>query len=1295
MRGPPTFGIWLSLAALFLGSYFFLYSVKYYLATLVMLLSFPVLSERRTHTNGSGHTEGNAHPHGLMRFLRRGHGNGQCNGNGNANGPIHHLRRFKGLRRWLIGAGRQGDRGPQPAALASLPSRRGPRRLGWVLVGAIVLALGGVGFGALHAPSAQAAGTTFYLHGAGPFTLDTTTPTGAAPQTFSMTAAGAGRTWVSTTPTGAAQTILSTSTFTFNYWTAASPAGTAAVTLKLGYSSGSTCGSGIANVQTGPEVKPANGNVTATLPVASAAGDLLIATVVGGNNVAPFTGPAGWTRAASTGQTGDGEVEIWYLPDSPAGVTSATFTSASGVSIGQLSEWRGAAAAPLDGSGTATSAVTVASTTVSTITADATAGDLGITAATWTSGNFTSGAGWSTLYHDNPIASASDSQLGLPAAVASEIVTSTAATLWAGAIATFSPAAVTPIAQSDVTLNPAVGGLSTAAFSPAADVAVPAGSFLCFSVSVNTVTGGGLLLNSDAATTPTNLNPVNKGNTTTAVTSSVNPSVSGQSVTYTATVMAMAPGSGTPTRTVNFRDAGVTIAGCGAQAVSVAGMATCTVTYVGVGGHTISGVYSGDANFNPSTSANLTQTVNKGSTTTAVTSSANPSVSRQIVTYTATVTANPPASGIPTGMVSFQDSGVNIAGCVNQTVLAGIATCGVTYAGMGSHNIIAIYNGDPDFLPSTSATLVQTVNQDATTTTLSSSANPSVSGQSVTYTATVAANPPGSGTPTGMVTFLDGGVNICAGSPMVGGVAVCNDTFAGVGTHSITAFYNGDANFMAGTSATLTQTVNQDATTTTLSSSANPSVSGQSVTYTATVTANPPGSGTPTRTVTFQDGGVNIAGCAGSPMVGGVAVCNDTFAGIGTHSITAFYNGDANFIASTSATRTQTVNQDATTTTLSSSANPPVSGQSVTYTATVTAKPPGSGTPTGTVTFQDGGVNIAGCANQTVVGGIATCRTTSAGVGSHTITGIYSGDTNFLTSTSVSVTELILPGLPNTSGPPAGADAVRPISPERMPGVWLAMLALIAGVVTLGMAARRLRGNRARFRQRRRRPAFRALPVLFCLVLGTLALSQFVAQPTARSTSPSTAAGAPGAVAERLPPGTELIGSKVVTVARPAPPAAESFHHATGPILPSRLRIPSIGVDAQVAGIGLLSGGSMDVPDNLWTSAWLSTGARPGQAGTSVIAGHRGIGTPAVFSHLEYVRSGERIYVSDAAGGELVYEVTRVVSLDLSAATQVEVFGPTSQQQLVVITCIGEYIRSTRTYDHRLVVFSRLLPPNS
>jgi len=96
-----------------------------------------------------------------------------------------------------------------------------------------------------------------------------------------------------------------------------------------------------------------------------------------------------------------------------------------------------------------------------------------------------------------------------------------------------------------------------------------------------------------------------------------------------------------------------------------------------------------------------------------------------------------------------------------------------------------------------------------------------------------------------------------------------------------------------------------------------------------------------------------------------------------------------------------------------------------------------------------------------------------------------------------------------------------------------------------------------------------------------------------------------------------------------------------------------------------------------------------------VIAGHRGIGSPGLFGHLEKLKPGDRIRVSDASNGELVYEVTRVAMLDMSADSQMQVFGPATRPQLVLVTCFGQYSRTTLTYDHRLVVFSRLVGPNT
>jgi LPXTG-site transpeptidase (sortase) family protein len=285
------------------------------------------------------------------------------------------------------------------------------------------------------------------------------------------------------------------------------------------------------------------------------------------------------------------------------------------------------------------------------------------------------------------------------------------------------------------------------------------------------------------------------------------------------------------------------------------------------------------------------------------------------------------------------------------------------------------------------------------------------------------------------------------------------------------------------------------------------------------------------------------------------------------------------------------------------------------------------------------------------------------------------GQTNTANDIASDPTNIIsLPGLPNTSGPSIGA------APGPSNLLLLAALGLLAAA---GVMATRVR--LVRFRPRRRRSNLIAIPVLLCVVAGGLAIRSFE--------TPPAPGRAPAPVAQEA--GTELIASTVVTQSRPAPPVEESFHAAAGAITPARLRIPSIAVDAPVAGVGLLPDGSMAVPDNLWVSAWLSSGARPGQAGSTVIAGHRGISTPGLFGHLENVRPGDRIRVSDAGGDELVYQVTRVASLDLSTATQLEVFGPTPQQQLVLITCFGQYSRNTRTYDHRLVVFSRLLPAGS
>jgi large repetitive protein len=503
---------------------------------------------------------------------------------------------------------------------------------------------------------------------------------------------------------------------------------------------------------------------------------------------------------------------------------------------------------------------------------------------------------------------------------------------------------------------------------------------------------------------------VNQGATIIGIASSVNPSVTGQPVTFTATVTVVAPAAGTPTGKVNFEDGGVTIAGCGAKALAAAGTATCAFTYPGTGVHTITAIYTGDSNFLGSTSPDLTQTVNPASTSTVVTSSVNPAVTGQAATFTATVSAVAPGTGTRTGTVVFEDGGTAITGCAAQALSAADkATCVTAFANTGAHVISAAYSGDANFSGSTSPDLTETINQGATATVVGSSLNPSLPGQTVTYTAMVTATAPATGTPTGVVTFMDGasGIPGCVADALVGGVASCSVVYAASGAHAITAVYGADLNFTGSTSPVLTQTINQGATAAAVTSSVSPSVSGEGVSFTATVTAVVPASGTPTGTVSFLDGASIIAGCGAQPLVAGVATCGVTYAGVGTHAITAAYGGDANFTGSISPILTQTVSQGATATVVVSSVNPSVSGQGLTYTVAVSALAPASGTPTGTATFLDGATTIGGCTAQPLVGGAATCTVAYPGAGTHSISAVYSGDTDFSASTSAAVTQTV------------------------------------------------------------------------------------------------------------------------------------------------------------------------------------------------------------------------------------------------------------------------------------------------
>ncbi|MEU3183356.1 Ig-like domain-containing protein, partial [Streptomyces sp. NPDC006923] len=486
---------------------------------------------------------------------------------------------------------------------------------------------------------------------------------------------------------------------------------------------------------------------------------------------------------------------------------------------------------------------------------------------------------------------------------------------------------------------------------------------------------------------PVDTQTVTAAGTTTTLTSAPDPSSFGQAVTLTATVAPVPPAVGTPTGTVSFFD-GATLLG---TSPLVGGVATLSVSSLSVGVHSLTAVYSGDVTFGGSTSPVDTQTVLGAGTTTTLTSAPDPSFFGQAVTLTATVAPVPPAVGTPTGTVSFFD-GATLLG--TSPLVGGVATLTTSSLSVGVHNLTAVYSGDVTFGGSTSPVDTQTVlGAGTTTTTLTSAPDPSVFGQAVTLTATVAPVPPAVGTPTGTVSFFDG-ATLLGTSALVGGVATLTTSTLSVGAHNLTAVYSGNATFSGSTSPIDVHTVVRANTTTLLTSAPDPSVFGQTKILTATVAAVPPGVGTPTGTVTFFDGATLLGS---STLSGGVATLSVSTLSVGAHSLIAVYSGNTNFNPSISPADPQTVVRANTTTLLTSAPDPSVFGQTKILTATVTAVPPGVGTPTGTVSFFDGATLLGTSA---LSGGVATLAISTLSVGVHSLTAVYSGNTNFNTSTS-------------------------------------------------------------------------------------------------------------------------------------------------------------------------------------------------------------------------------------------------------------------------------------------------------
>lgn len=500
--------------------------------------------------------------------------------------------------------------------------------------------------------------------------------------------------------------------------------------------------------------------------------------------------------------------------------------------------------------------------------------------------------------------------------------------------------------------------------------------------------------------------------TATTLTSNLNPSPVGQSVTFTA-IVTTPDGGGVPLDgSVTFTNNGAPI--CTAiplvfTAATGTYAATCTpaTTALAQGPNTIEAIYSGDLpKFILGSNATISQDMQAASAETLI-SAPNPSVYGTPVVFTIVVPNI--GSVAATGSVNILETGQ--ATPLGAVVLAGnpgTATFTTFTLAVGTDVITAAYQGDAYYSPS-NATVKQVVTQATTSTTVTAVPNPGIAGAPVAITATVKVTQ-GVVTPTGTVTFADtfNGVTVALGgiTPLTtAGTATINVTLA-PGLHSIVATYSGDTNTAGSVSAPFALTVAQAATQTTLTVTPNPAIVDTTVTLTAVVASV--GGGVPTGSVVFTDtfNGITVTLNAGGTALNGTGTATFTTAtlAVGTHSITATYGGDTDDAASTSSATSLVVNMIPTVTNLGVSTttggNPQVILVAVVLN-NATGSPATLPVPTGTVTFTSG-TTLLGTATLDSTG-VATLTPNLVAGTLYTVIAAYSGDALHSPSSSTSV----------------------------------------------------------------------------------------------------------------------------------------------------------------------------------------------------------------------------------------------------------------------------------------------------
>ena len=377
--------------------------------------------------------------------------------------PVHHLRRLRAIRRWLLrspngdgngnGNGNGGHGGNSSGAGRAAQVRRRPsRRAGWVVTAGLILGLAALGVQASHVPVAEAATTTFYVHAGG--VLDNIAPTGSTTQSGNLTGSGSTLAWVSSSSSSGPAPFTTSDVFVFNYSGSGSGI-TAQLRMSYGASQGAAC--------SGTQI------ISWTTTFVASAGQHQSSPGSPGSNI---TAPTGSFFCFQVTQTSTGSYSIGY--DSTGAPTNLTVTQTSGTTLYLHS-----------GAVLNTTAPVSATATTATFNSPGTGFQWATSAATNASQTIKSTDSFVFTYYGSGTSSMQ-------------------ASLGFGYASSSSCSTVTPIFGTTVTLSNSAGPQQTAGIFPSSDKVVPAGSFFCFNITESS--GNGFALLYDSTSQPTALN---------------------------------------------------------------------------------------------------------------------------------------------------------------------------------------------------------------------------------------------------------------------------------------------------------------------------------------------------------------------------------------------------------------------------------------------------------------------------------------------------------------------------------------------------------------------------------------------------------------------------------------------------------------------------------------------------------------------------------------------------------------------------------------------------------------------